>query len=457
MKSEKEWLRRQPEESAVERTLDGARLLGHVFFMQQKSLISIYYLISYSLLWFGYSSFVIPVHGYSGFEWYPNTVKIIEGVIFVLIISFMLPTKFSKPSDIFLHLQAFFPILPMLVLYGAADLPGKYVYYALVAFGLIVVVSRNVRLKALIAFDLPPALLQKALLIISAIYILSIVGFGGLRYLNFDFSRVYEFRAEAASGLPKIYGYFSPMVSKVLLPFALIFAVANKSRFFALAAMTGSMLMFGLTNHKGPIFYPLAALALYFILQRKKSIQWFLVANMATILVSSTAGGLMGSLLLRRSYFIPAHLNFLYYDFFSVNPHLMWAESKITFGILDSLYDLDSTHLIGFEYYSSVEMGANTGWIGSGYMQLGFAGMMIYAFIIGLLFSLLDAYSQKVDKRVIVSMTLASMTGLLFSSDLPTAFLTHGILLALLLLSSFSMKQGSDILRTRLSFGRAAA
>jgi hypothetical protein len=71
------------------------------------------------------------------------------------------------------------------------------------------------------------------------------------------------------------------------------------------------------------------------------------------------------------------------------------AESKLTFGLIEYPYELNSSHLIGYHYYNNVLTGANTGWLGSGYMHFGFAGMLIYAVIIGLLLGLVDMLCKK--------------------------------------------------------------
>ena len=50
-------------------------------------------------------------------------------MISILIFAFTLSSKFEKPSDILLHIQFMFPILPMLVLYSMADYPREYLYF----------------------------------------------------------------------------------------------------------------------------------------------------------------------------------------------------------------------------------------------------------------------------------------------------------------------------------------
>jgi hypothetical protein len=61
------------------------------------------------------------------------------------------------------------------------------------------------------------------------------------------------------------------------------------------------------------------------------------------------------------------------------HPFLLWADSKISFGLVESTYNLRLPFLIGKQYFFSEKMSANSGWIGSGYAQFGFTGMIAYA------------------------------------------------------------------------------
>lgn len=409
--------------------------------LYRKLLLSSCYMLAYLLLFYGYYKFIVPIWSYSGFGWYPDAIKITESTIFLVAISFFLPIRFDKPSDVLLHLQFLFPILPMLVLYGAENQPRLFLYYVIISYIVMNIVTMVVHVKAFRMMTINVVFFQRLLLLFGFLLIISIILFGGLRYLNFNLAKVYEFRSDAASILPGIYGYLSPLVVKVLFPFALLLAVVNKRIIVALLAILGPIMMFGLTSHKGPVFYPFAVLLLYFILKRKNVLLMLTGGYIGIILISLLdfmRGGLwIGSLMLRRVMLVPANLNYMYYDFFSKNDFTCWARSKISLGLIEPKFDLDTPHLIGSVYFSNEATGANTGWIGSGYANAGFSGMFLYAVIIGLLFSVLNSFSKVIDKRIIVAIVTPPLLALIMSSDLPTALLTHGFLLSLLLFSCF--------------------
>ncbi len=413
----------------------------------EKLLIIFLYYLAFGLIWFGYYYFIVPLYGYYGYTYNPNFSKIIESVVMLSISLAILPIKFNKPSDIFLHIQFLFPIMGMLVLYGAENRSRIFIYFAISSFFIMAFFAQNIKLKPISITKIKPNSFLIILLFIGATYILAIIVQGGLKYLNFNLLNVYEFRVAAAANLPGVFGYLSPVVSKVIFPFAFLLAVIRKKRILALLSIVGSVLMFALTNNKGPLFYPIVVLALYYILSHRKQIRFLLLSYIAIITIpllwffsnNSNMSILLNSLIFRRVYIVPAQLNYYYYDFFSVHQFTMWANSKITFGLLHYPYHLDIPHLIGLNFFSNPATGANTGWIGSGYAQFGFAGMVVYAFIIGILLGLLNAFSKVSDKRIIVSIIVAPILTVFISSDLLTAFLTHGVILSLILFMMFSI------------------
>ena len=397
------------------------------------------YIFAFILLLWGYKSFVVPVYGYSGFSWQPNLTKIIEGLICTLLISFILPMKFKKPSDILIHIQFLFPILPMLVLYGSQDCPRVYVYVTLLAFMTIYLLASHIKLKPVKISSINIGLYQKILLFVGWAVITAIVLMGGWRFFYLNIWRVYEFRSAAANNLPHLFGYINPIASKVIFPFSFLLAVVNRERLFALFSLLGSIFMFGLTANKGPLFYPFAVIALFYMLKRGKIHLWLLGGYSGLIIVSvflytwKVVIG-FGSLIFQRIYFVPAHLNYCYFDFFSTHPLTWWAKSKITFRLLDYKYSLSVPHLIGMVYYNRPSMDANTGWIGSGFAAAGYLGMFISAMIIGVSLAVVNAYGKYINPRLIIAILLAPLLAIFMSSDIFTAMLSDGFLCGLLLL-----------------------
>jgi len=323
-------------------------------------------------------------------------------------------------------------------------------YFVLLAFT-VVCYARKLKLPNIKGGIISINIMMWGLLIIAGIYILSIIMKGGLQYFNLNLLKVYEFRNLAAQNLPGIYGYFSPMVSKVLLPFVLLLALYRRKWLVAGLALAGSVMIFALTAHKGPLFYPFFIIGIYFVMCSRRPIQFLLVGYIFFILAPlvffciDNSNIILGTMTFRRAYFVPAHINFAYYDFFSSHSHTFLAESKLTFGLIQYPYDLDSSSLISYYYYhgDGTPGGANTGWLGSGYMHFGFTGMFIYALIVGLLLSMVDMLAKKRELSISTAICYLPFHALFLGADLPTAMLTHGFLLALFLTWSCRLKEDS--------------
>ncbi len=401
------------------------------------------YLVAYFVLLYGYKYFVVPVFSYSGYSWDFSFIKCCEGIVMLVIVSIFMPCHFDKPSDVLIHIQFLFPVLPMIVLYSAQNRDRWFFYAALLAFLFILmfvalVKFRAVKVKAIFSVRV----FCLILLWLGWCVVTVIILLGGLKFFNLNIWKVYEYRSLAAANLPKGFGYISHITSKVIFPLSLLIALVRRNGFLMLLSFLGSVMMFALTAHKGPLFYPVVVLLLYYISHRDAVIEWILWGYISIVFLSVLwyilFGDItIGTLMLRRNFFAPAHLCYLYHDFFSVNPHALWAHSKVTLGLIHFDYPLDIPHLIGAYYYNRPECGANTGWIGSGYANAGYAGMFLCALIIGFLLVVIDSYGRTVDKNMVVSVVVVPLLTVFASSDIFTAMLTHGTLFTLLCLLIF--------------------
>jgi hypothetical protein len=232
-------------------------------------------------------------------------------------------------------------------------------------------------------------------------------------------------------------------------------------RYAMAAALLGiSALIFGLTTHKSAFFSPFLILLIYFASSGRNLTLKLNIAVLAVVLLclvdfwlqtvsDKPYYGWAGNLLVRRVFFVPAHLNYLYYDFFSHNDWVLFSNSKLTLGLLTYPYPLDAPYLIGRVYFHNDRMAANTGWAGSGYMQAGFAGLLLYAAILGIVFKYIDACARRSGEQALTTASVAiPMYALITSGDLPTSFLTHGLYLNLLLIACFHGKESSNAYRS---------
>jgi hypothetical protein len=410
------------------------------------AIMSLHFAIFFALV-IAYAYYIVPIFGYEGYVFEASKEKLIATLGLCLILSLITPKDDRKPSTLFLQIALVFVLLPMLVLFYAADKPWMYTLEAVAAYALVAVMVSVIKIRPARLPYIGNNNLLNILLGVSAVFIVSVFAFGGASYLNFDIEKVYDFRSDAAENLPGIFGYISPWAGKVVLPLSLLLSVSSRRHLSAIFCVGSSVLVFGLTAHKGPLFYPFVVLLVYMLLSSKEFVKKFCLATFCLITLSILALWVfqiheidtllfIGSLILRRAFFVPASLNYIYYDFFSINPWVLWSSSKFTFGMIENPYRLTTSHVIGYEYFHQENMGANTGWLGSGYMQAGFLGILLYAVIIWGIFSFVDGLAAKHrDRKLLTAGLLIPVISLITSSDLPTAFLTHGLLLNLVLIS----------------------
>ncbi|WP_151634876.1 O-antigen polymerase [Noviherbaspirillum aerium] len=418
------------------------------------------HLAAFLLLARGYEDSVSVIYASEGFYFMPNDDKWLLALVTAAVLSIITPIRSDRASTLYYHLVLCLVLIPMLVLFHAEDLPGSYIAQVAAGYALCIAMRPMLRFTPPRWLRMSPQGLRRTFLVMTLLYIAAIVLMGGVRYLNFDLSRVYDLRADAASNLPSVFDYVSPLIGKVVVPTALVLSIMHRQYITAIVFACCSVLIFGLTAHKAPLFYPLLVLGVYAASSRKQLALLFglgVVVALALSLadfwlarhVDDEAFGWTGKLVMRRVFFLPAQLNFMYYDFFSRNEWVWFSNSKLTLGLLDYPYDISTTHLIGREYFDSESMGANTGWFGSGYMQAGFAGVLLYAVVIAAVFRYVDECArQSGAQAMMTAAVVVPVFALLTSSDLLTAFFTHGLYLNLLILACLVNKEPLHACRT---------
>lgn len=403
--------------------------------------------------------FVAPIYFYEGYVWTPNDTKWYAALGLVIVLSLLTPVTSKRPSTLFYQLSMLFVLIPMLALFYAQDEPWEYTLQVCFAYSVSVFLAYFLKITPPAFHFISKEKLQIILLLVACAYIASIFMLGGGQYLNFDLSRVYDFRSDASSNLPDVYGYISPLIGKVVVPIGFVLALIQRKFVMAFLLTCCSVLIFGLTAHKSTLFAPLLIFLVYSVSERKRIP---LKLNAAILLLLSIAlldfwmyerygdgiFGWVGNLVMRRSFLVPGHINYMYYDFFSQNNFVLFSNSRFSLGMMEYEYPLDVAHLIGSIYHNDEKLSANAGWLGSGYMQAGFVGLLIYALIIAVIFKYIDACAHASGNRALITASVAvPILALITSADLPTAFLTHGLYVNLLLIACFHGSNASNAYR----------
>lgn len=273
---------------------------------------------------------------------------------------------------------------------------------------------------------------------------------GGLLHFNLDIEKVYEFRTIAAEEVPFIFGYIFSSVTNVLVPVALTLSLRFRRYVIAGLIVVFTIVLFGMTHHKSVLFTPFVVLLLYLFFANARSPYLiggaFLAIPVIAILEVVYTRYFFGdngvayftSLVVRRVLFTPPMLDSLFLDFFAQNSVYYWSASRLGAWASANPYGMTAPFVIGSEYFSDPEMSANAGAIGSGFANAGLFGVALYSLSIGVLIGVLNVYGKRIGHATVAAVSFVVVFYVVTTTDLVTAFLTHGLLLLLIVLALFS-------------------
>lgn len=389
----------------------------------------------------------IAVHwGYYGFDLDISPLRFMLSFPTVLI--FCLFTKMSDDAAAFFCGLTIMTILcPMVVIYSFGGAPDSYFISTTLGYALIESFSR-LKFKRPVLMQISRKSFVASLMLMVIFCILAMIAFGGMRYFSINIFNVYLYRSSAEDLLPSIMGYILSPVSKVVIPMGVVLGVYFKNRTIIVIFLVLTVVFFGLTHHKSVLFAPFMVLAFFIFLRRynvQKSLFFFFspiaVITLVELFYRMYTGkidvwsGPFSTLITRRVFLLPANIDSNYIDFFSENGFVYWSNSRISLGTVDKVYDLSAPALIGNFTFGREDIWANTGFIGSGFSNLGTAGVAIYGMFIGLILAVLNAHGRALGQAFTTSAALIVVVSAIVSSDLVIVILTHGLAFLLICLS----------------------
>ncbi len=389
--------------------------------------------------------YVGELFGYFQFSSEFNMVETLISICTIIIFY-----SLFKPKGLVLaynHLIFALLLIPSLVIFSFGG--GSYLYFLVTTLCcfVVLVISCLFTPRVFVTKQLETTIMLKILLAITLCYLIGIIAQGGMSYLNFDISKVYDFREMASDNLHPAFGYLSPIVGKICVPLVIVMAAIQKKYVYLLIGVVCSVFIFGFTSHKSPLIYPFVILFLYYA-PWKNLPKLILIACLSISIVScldfymmvntdNPFYGWFGSLLGRRALLVPANLNFLFIEFFNQNPLYYWAESKFSFGLIDMPYDVKAPLLIGREIFGRPDMAANTGWIGAGFNNLHIVGSLFYSVLLGLLLAYFSSLGSRIGEKFVYGASFIVVITIILSADFSTVLLTHGLIALLFTLMFF--------------------
>lgn len=394
-----------------------------------------------------YAKLLSPLFAYSGFIWNPD--------LLMLLLSYLMVAAFAPfvaelqnrllPSAklvTFLHYLYFIPMTSYCALAApkVTLLPITAVYWALLLlweYKLPVLSFKPLRVKhTRIVFIL--------LSLFSAAVVLYISGkYTGFR-LTLDFINVYGIRAEAKGYvMPRILSYLLSFQT-ILLSVEILYWLCEKKYLAAGALVVVYLFYFSIAAHKSVFFFLLLALVGW-LLYRTWMLRWCAPLLVLVNALSLAEYALRKSiyimtLFIRRMMFVPVSLSASYQDYFSENPILFFRGGIFRRLGFESPYSLGTVYLIG-EYGGDPNCAANNGLLGDLFANLPVpVGLLVMPLLLVLCFRLLDACAARKPEKLSIVFAFY-FAGSFSNTSWSTVLLTHGFLLACVLLYFFPSKE----------------
>ena len=245
------------------------------------------------------------------------------------------------------------------------------------------------------------------------------------------FKDVYKIRAEAAIKSNILTSYFLGWLIKIIIPIGIIISLHKKKCLLVALFILAQLYVFSTGAHKSAFFSIFVVFIMYIKTYRKQVafiLFSFIVLIIASKIIFVIDGNIIAeSLIVRRTFFLPAIIINDYFDFFQ-NNYIHLSHSVLHKCILYP-YDLNPPYLIGKYYFNNPASHVNSGFISDGYMNFGYIGVIIN--ILGVILFL--KLFQFLRISYIYSGILFIIVYTFINSYFLTSLLTHGILVFLVL------------------------
>lgn len=389
---------------------------------------------------YSYIKFVHQVYLYGGFELeFERSKYFISWIVTLVLLKFIRHKMLiiADYASIFLYLLVLLPVCTMFGLDG--NRPWEPL--AMVTFSqvLLVFVSR-VPLPKISRIPLLPGGFKIAILLsvicvsgVTLNYTISGISF------NLDFTRVYDYRAaNAAISSGGYFSYINSWAYKVFNILLICMSLYYRRYILLVLFILIQVFFYAATAHKLVVLLPVLVLSVWFFFRKSRSLTFMPLSLTVLIIVCLLMFTYFNfdyasTMFIRRLFFVPANLNYVYYDYFSMNAYFLWSDSVLKY-FLDNPYNQNISHTIG-TYLGQPTLGANNGLISSGYAQAGFFGVFLYTITFGLILR----FAQFMVNNALpiwfgLALLVVPITNTLLNSDLLTTFLTHGLAVSVLML-----------------------
>jgi len=416
--------------------------MNRIFISKNVLWVSFAMLVYYIIMELYFLYFVGIEYSRFGFGMDLNFVKYAETkILFVIILvqSFFISRISEFIYSIFIFFLIFF-LIPALVVYSFMDQAQGPLYST---FAMLVLLGALSIFRIKIPDLKGQSISFGSVMFLVALALMPILLKFGIDFnlANFLLANISDTRQQYDLNSVVWIDYLYHWLVKAIVPLVLVFFIIHKRYGFALISFLVLIYLFLVSGNK--IVYITTFVMLFFALYGRdyfEKLKYFSFALIFALIVLPIAdyfileNHTLKGIFVMRMLFLPAQLNYNYFDFFAGNP-LFFSESNLFKMFIDYPYDRPVGFIISETYFNAPDMNANNGIISDGFMNLGYTGIVFNIVIVVLIFLFFN--STKPDPRYLGIFFV--MIFLFLSAPMLSMFVTSG-LWAIFILSMTMMK-----------------
>lgn len=266
-------------------------------------------------------------------------------------------------------------------------------------------------------------------------------------------SGTYQQRAAYKESNPGIWAYMKLACGGFVCP-TLIAYYIKKNKRLSMLFMFLQVLLFSLAREKSYFFLIIISIIIGLLANRiegnYRKMPTIIAFAYALVCILSLLGfsrTVLFEVLVRREMFMPAWINYMYYDFFSTNSPIWWRQDTFLVDKLFSApYTVTASKLIDQAFFQGMVGNPNAGMFAEAISRCGLLGIIIYPFIYGILFKTLNYVTNQSTPEI--KIMFAYCLSILMQNDTVTStgFVIAAVLMFMLSLM-FSEKKDCIVFR----------
>lgn len=366
-----------------------------------------------------------------------SLLRYIESNLWVLMVVMFVPFNSRNMSGAFFASVLIFLFLPLATMFGM-DYERTRITLALTTLAIFVSYIASAVKFTQVRIPIPGngRTLATVVCTLSVLYFLALSATTGTLFrMNFNMDLIYDLRAEVENVLDVgILAYLNLWTQKVLTPFLLAIGLSRRSWWLIVLATMMHVLYFGVTQHRMHLFVPaLVVLAWYMYKTGFSFATGFLIVGLgvlvSTALVVFSGFEFVGSVILRRAFFVGASVTDSWVNYFRENPKVFFSDNLLSSVVVNEYTGTPLPYYLGDYFAPGLDLAFNAGLVATGYAQIGVVGVAFYALILGL-------FLRSVNALIRLGVPVF-MPGAIFflplriawtDSDLFTTLLSHGLI-----------------------------